>query len=88
MKCFRVENTSGVNNMMNLYHGNTPTKNNIIYDNIINWNDFCKKMYEYLNKINFKSYYQRIWEVDGYMYIDYGNHTNYFIIDNKIKDNK
>lgn len=69
-----------------LYHGKSPTEENIIYDNIIDREDLNLKMAEFLNKINFKSYYYRVWIKNDYMYTDYGSHSDFFIIDAKILD--
>ena len=70
-----------------LYHGKSPTEENIIYDNIIDREDLNLKMAEFLNKINFKSYYYRFWASDNnYLHIDYGSHSDFFIIDAKIMD--
>ena len=66
-----------------LYHGKSPTEENIIYDNIIDRENLNLKMDEFLNKINY-----RTWSVNGYTYIDYGSHFNYFITDlNLMKEN-
>lgn len=71
-----------------LYHGKSPKEENIIYDNIVSREDLNNKITEFLKKINFKSYYYRTWSVDGYTYIDYGSHFNYFITDlNIMKEN-
>ena len=54
------------------------------YENLIaeceNIKECRKAIKTYLNKINFKSYYQRIWGEDNNIIIDYGSHTKYFKI--------
>ena len=69
-----------------LYHGKSPIEENIICDNIIDREDLNIKIAEYLKKINFKSYYYRMWIKDDYTYIDYGSHSDFFILDAKILD--
>ena len=63
---------------MDLYYDET-----LIKKGVKNWKGINRLIVKHLKKINFKSYYQRVWEHEGRVTIDYGSHYNFFFIELK-----
>ena len=45
-----------------------------------NWTKLRKAMWKFFKTNYIKSYYQRYWEDDGKIWVDYGSHTQFLYI--------
>lgn len=64
---------------MKLYFQNSEGKEKLIAEPTTH-KDLWSKINKYLDQIGFKSYYTRIMSRDDEFIIDYGSHTEFFIV--------
>ena len=66
---------------MNLYFRDSHGKKRLIASDLRFKEEVWEHIQKFLNDHNFKSYYTRMWYVDGYTWYDVGSHTEFFCVD-------
>lgn len=66
--------------MIKLYFERTNNDLILISDKIVNMEDVWEEINDFLEDKNFKSYYKRMWQEDGYKKVDVGSYTEFFRI--------
>lgn len=65
--------------MYALYHKDRVKNTTEKIGEFSSYEEIAKAADEYLEKIQYKSYYWRTWGHDGEYWIDYGSHTKFFV---------
>ena len=62
----------------NLYFRDSKNKIRLLYENV-NEDEVFKKIHNFLDEHNYKSYYTRSWTYKGVTTYDVGSHTEFFL---------